>query len=82
MDYKGDFTYVAKGELYTKQVIEIPVILGYHQDSPENGSPQSAFLQTKSGVGKLQSWAEFSLPPVYMAHKLKIAFTFLSDWKN
>ena len=29
MDYKGDFTYVAKGELYTKQVIEIPVIPGY-----------------------------------------------------
>lgn len=54
MDYKGDFTYVARGELYTKQVIEIPVILGYQQHLPEKESPRNAFLQTKTGVGKLQ----------------------------
>lgn len=77
MDYKGDFIYVAKDELDTKQVIEIPVILGYHQDSPENGSPQSAFLRAKRGVGKLQLLGQIQPATcVYMAHELKIALNF------
>ena len=54
VDYKDAFPCVAKGERYTKQWIEVPVIPGYQQDFPKKGSPQNAFLQTKRGVCKPQ----------------------------
>lgn len=83
VDYKGNFTYLAKGELYTKQAVEIPVIPGHQQDFPEKGSHQNIFLQPRIRVEKLHSsTAKFSLPPVFMVHEPRIVFILLNDWKN